>query len=206
MNAVKPWLDKCGRFVVEHIPCPHFSIPVDLNAPRTGVLHTTEVDWDGALAVFKNHYAPHFMVGAGRIAQLVQVGTIGASLVTHNDHAIVQIESVEFSKETLWFPDAATAEALAALMAVCKAEYGIPLTHPWRDGDFGLAGDNPHRHAGFWGVVPGWYSHGDVPLPDTHWDAGDLAWSMLLGSAAEMTDLTGAPAWTPPVPSARLCA
>lgn len=42
MNQVKPWLDKVGSFQVEHLPCPHFSQGVELAAPRTGVLHTTE--------------------------------------------------------------------------------------------------------------------------------------------------------------------
>jgi hypothetical protein len=105
-NQVKPFLDKCGKFTVEQIPCPHFSIPVALAAPRTGVLHTTEGDWTSSLAVFKTHFAPHFLLGFDasqnkvRIAQLVQVGTIGAALVTHNDHAIIQIEMIGYSKQT----------------------------------------------------------------------------------------------------------
>src|SRR5271169_4686487 len=147
-QSVMPWLERAGRFEVEHIGgIPHFNQPVDLDAPRTGVLHTTEGGWPGSMAVFKQHFAPHFMVGMDisqkrvRIAQLVQVGTIGAALVTHNDHAIVQVEMIGFSKETPWTPDDETLKALAALMAVCKVEYGIPLVHPWADGDFGRAGD-----------------------------------------------------------------
>ena len=212
MNSVKPWLDQAGKFPVEPIPCPHFSQPVDLAAPRTGVLHTTEGPTvEGALAIFRQHYAPHFLVGLDahrqvRVLQLVQVGTIGAALVTHNWLAIVQVEIIGFSKETLWRPDDGTAEALASLMAVCKREYGIPLAHPWADGDFGRAGDNPHRHAGKFGVAAGWYAHGDCPSPDTHWDVGALEWSSLLDRASAMTDILNAPAWAPPPPPPRPCA
>lgn len=205
MNEVKPWLETAGKFTVEQIPCPHFSIPVVLSAPRTGVLHTTEGHWDDGLAVFKKHFAPHFLVGAGRIAQLVQIGTIGAALVTHNDHAIVQVEVVGFSKQTPYIFDEPTAEALAALMAICQREYGIPLAHPWPDGDYGVYGDNPHRHAGKWGVVPGWYGHGDVPNPDNHWDPGALQWSKLFALANGMTNILHAPGWVAPTDTPRPC-
>jgi hypothetical protein len=198
---VKPWLESAGSFTIEHIGgIPHFNIPVDLTAPRTGVLHTTEGNWGGSMAVFQRHYAPHFMLGLDssqnkvRIVQLVQVGTIGAALVTHNDHAIVQVEMIGFSKETPWLPDDQTMDALASLMAVCNREYGIALTHPWPDGDFGRAGNNPHRSAGKWGIVGGWYGHGDVPAPDNHWDPGALEWSKILARAGAMTDIIGAPA------------
>jgi hypothetical protein len=210
--AVKPFLDTAGKFTVEKIPCPHFNINVDLDAPRTGVLHTTEGDWTSSLAVFKTHFAPHFLLGLDatqnkvRIAQLVQIGTIGAALVTHNDHAIVQIEMIGFSKQTLWLPDPETLEALASLMAVCQREYGIALTHPWADGDYGVYGNNPHRGSGKWGVVGGWYAHGDVPSPDVHWDVGALEWSKVLAAAAAMNDIVTAPAWAPPAEPPRPCA
>ena len=67
---------------------------------------------------------------------------------------------VGFSQEKPWLPDDDTAAALASLMAVCASEYGIPLQHPWPDGDFGKAGKNPHRSSGKYGSVPGWYGHG----------------------------------------------
>lgn len=213
MNEVKPWLDTVGKFIVEHIPCPHFSEAVNLAAPRTGVIHTTEGSTaDGALGVFKTHFAPQFLVAPGRIIQMVQVGTIGAALVHHNPDTIVQVEVVGFSKQQLWFPDDATAEALAALMATCQTEYGIPLTHPWADGDFGAAGDNPHRHAGKWGVIAGWYGHGDVPslpapaAPESHWDPGALQWSKLFDLARGMIDILHAPGWKPAVEPPRPCA
>ncbi len=210
--SVKPWLDRAGRFAIEHIGgIPHFSQPVDLDAPRTGVLHTTEGEWDGSLSVFKQHYAPHFLLGVDRsqgrvrIAQLVQVGTIGAALVTHNWLAIVQVEMIGYSKETLWRPDDETAEAIAALMAVCKSEYGIPLAHPWPDGDFGRAGMNPHRSAGKFGVVPGWYGHGDCSSPDTHWDPGALEWGHLFALASTMPEANASPTLPPPAPPRPCC-
>ena len=73
MNEVKPWLETAGKFTVEHVPCPHFSEPVNLAGPRTGVIHTTEGgSIDGAMSVFRQHFAPHFVVGQGRILQLVR--------------------------------------------------------------------------------------------------------------------------------------
>jgi N-acetylmuramoyl-L-alanine amidase len=214
VGYLRPWLDKAGRFTVEHIGgIPHFSQPVDVDAPRAGVLHTTEGGWDGSLAVFKQHYAPHFMVGVDkslggrvRIAQLVQVGTIGAALVTHNWLALVQVEMIGYSQEKLWFPDDETAEAVAALMAVCKAEYGIPLSRPWADGVYGMArASDPHRNHGEFGHVTGWFGHGDVPAPDSHWDPGALEWSKLFARAAAMPEASAGR--TPaPIPPLRCCA
>jgi hypothetical protein len=198
VSQVKPWLDQANRFPIAHIGgIPHFNESVHLEAPRTGVLHTTEGGWAGSLSIFKQHFAPHFMLGFDadaqkvRIAQLVQVGTIGAALVTHNNQAIVQIEMVGFSKKTPWLPDDETAAALASLMAACSIEYGIPLDHPWSDGDFGKAGNNPHRSSGKFGDIPGWYGHGDCPSPDTHWDPGNLEWSQLLNMAQQIATNMG---------------
>jgi hypothetical protein len=199
--TIRPWLDQAGKFPVAHIGgIPHFNEPVLLNGPRTGVLHTTEGGWAGSLAIFKQHYAPHFMLGFDadaqkvRIAQLVQIGTIGAALKAHNAQAIVQIEVIGFSKEKPWLPDDETVAALASLMAVCAVEYGVPLEHPWPDGDFGKAGKNPHRSSGKYGKVAGWYGHGDCPSPDAHWDPGNLKWSAVLGIAKQIaSDLAGPP-------------
>jgi len=198
-NAVKPWLDQAGKYPVAHIGgIPHFNDSVPLDAPRTGVLHTTEGGWAASLAIFKQHFAPHFMLGFNadahnvQIAQLVQVGTIGAALRAHNNRAIVQIEMVGFSKKTPWLPDDDTLDALTSLMATCAREYGIPLVDPWPDGDFGKADDNPHRSSGKYGKIAGWYGHGDCPSPDTHWDPGNLRWSVILAKAAQMADGAGA--------------
>ncbi|WP_096456519.1 N-acetylmuramoyl-L-alanine amidase [Mesorhizobium sp. 113-1-2] len=194
----KPWLDQAGAFPISHIAgIPHYNTPVSPTTPRTGVLHTTEGGWAGSLAIFRVHYAPHFMLGYDatakevRIAQLVQVGTIGAALKAHNNKALVQIEMIGFSKPTPWLPDDGTVEALASLMAVCFVEYGIPLTRPWADGDFGKAGPNPHRTSGNYGTVAGWYGHGDCPSPDTHWDPGNLEWSKVFAKAQTIANSMG---------------
>ena len=205
--TVRPYLDKVGRFAVEQIPCPHESMAVYLNTPRTGVVHTTEGGWTGSLAVFKTHFAPHFLVGPGRIAQLVQVGTIGAALVTHNWLALVQIEMIGYSKETLWVPDEETLEAVASLMAVCEAEYGIPLTHPWPDGVYGMArATDPHRNHGEFGTVAGWFGHGDVPAPDSHWDPGELKWSAFFDEARKVEAIKTPVPVAPPRPCAACAA
>ena len=113
---------------------------------------------------------------------------------------------IGFSKETLWRPDDETAEAIAALMAVCKAEYGIPLSRPWADGVYGMArASDPHRAEGKFGHVAGWYGHGDMPSPDTHWDPGALEWGHLFALAEAMPEANAAP--TPPLrPPPRPCA
>jgi hypothetical protein len=97
-----------------------------------------------------------------------------------------RIARLGFSQEKLWLPDAETIDALASLMLVCRDEWGIPLTHPWPDGDFGRAGINPHRSAGKFGKVAGWYGHGDCPSPDTHWDPGALEWSKVFARATAL--------------------
>jgi hypothetical protein len=208
-NDVKPWLDQAGKFPIIHIGgIPHFNQAVLLDAPRTAVLHTTEGGWAGSLAIFKKHFAPHFMLGLNadahkvQIAQLVQIGTIGAALKQHNNQAIVQIEMIGFSKEKPWLPDDDTTAALASLMAVCADEYGIPLERAWQDGDFGKAGNNPHRSSGNYGKVAGWYGHGDCPSPDTHWDPGNLKWSAILDMAKQMTTGTTPSAGTAAGPAA----
>jgi hypothetical protein len=196
---LKPWLDQAGKFPISHIGgIPHFNTAVSLSTPRTGVLHTTEGGWAGSMSIFQHHYAPHFLVGLDasqgkvRIAQLVQIGTIGAALRAHNNKAIVQIEMIGFSKTHPWLPDDETLEALASLMAVCALEYRIPLTHPWPDGNFGAAGNNSHRSSGKYGTEPGWFGHGDCPNPDAHWDPGNLKWSVILTKAQAIVNSLGA--------------
>ena len=168
----------------------------------------TEGEWDGSLSVFKQHYAPHFLLGVDRsqgrvrIAQLVQVGTIGAALVTHNWLAIVQVEMIGYSKETLWRPDDETAEAIAALMAVCKSEYGIPLAHPWPDGDFGRAGMQPTpERREVWRrsrLVRAWAIRSS---PDTHWDPGRArVRGHLFALASTMPEANASPTLPPPAP------
>lgn len=177
-------ITKAGPYNVEWIKCPQYAGAALLDLPRTGVLHTTEGEFAGALGIFRQHFAPHFLISSWMIAQLTEIGLAGESLRTHNNMAIVQIEMVGFSKEQLWYPDDETAKRVAAVMATMHTMFGVPLSHPWADGDYGRAGPNPHRKSGKWGEVAGWYGHADVPSPDTHWDPGNLQWSKLLALAS----------------------
>lgn len=179
-------LQKAGAFDVESIPCRYYAGPSSLTGPRTGVLHTTEGNFDSSLAEFKQKFAPHFLISDSRIAQLVPIGMSGASLVTHNNAALVQIEVVAYSKEQPWFPDDATAARLAEVLSTCYHLFGIPLSRPFPDGNWGKYGDNPNRHANKWGVEAGWFGHGDVPSPDSHWDPGNLQWSRLFDLAKSL--------------------
>ena len=211
--TILPHLAKAGRFDVEQIGgIPHFNDPIRAGFPPTGIVHTTEGDdVEGALVVFRQHYAPHFLIGRDRaktmhIVQLVQVGTIGAALVTHNWIPIVQVEVVGYSSEKPWLFDDATAEVVAALMAACKAEYGIPLSRPWADGVYGMArASDPHRNHGEFGKIAGWFGHGDCPSPDSHWDPGALRWSKLFALAGAMPQASAGPSLLPIAPP-RPCA
>lgn len=189
MTQLRPTLDRAGRFPVVQVPCPfQHSQLVDMTAPPAAILHTTEGGWPGSMAVFKQHFAPHFLVGinaAGRaeIAQLVPVGYIGLACRAHNNKARVEVEMVGNAKEVLWQPDPETMDALASLMLTCRNEYGIPLSHPWPVGDYGRAGRNAHRSSGKYGTVAGWFGHADMPDPDTHWDPGNLNWPAVFARA-----------------------
>ena len=205
-----PWLTRAGPFDVEHAGgIPHFNQAVTLGAPRAGVLHTTEgATIEGAMGVFRHHYAPHFVVGRDasgkvRILQLVQIGTIGAALETHNWLALAQVELVGFSRDKAWFPDEESAAALAALMAQCAADYQIPLSHPWPDDDWGRAGPNPHRASQKFGRVAGWFGHQDVESPDVHWDPGCFQWSRIFDLARKVeVEAHDPPPPAPPRPCA----
>lgn len=200
---MKPaWIDRAGKFPVTKLRAPHYQRPVNLSFPRTGVLHTTEGGWRGSFGILSTHFSPHFMLGLNEstkrveIGQYIPVGLMGYSLRGNDENVIVQIEMIGFAEETLWLPGktkknptAETLEALCALMNVCWTEWGVPLTHPWLDGDFGLAGSsrrNKHRKSGYFGRVAGWYGHGDVPDPDVHWDPGALEWSKVFARCHEL--------------------
>lgn len=192
-------IDKAGAFPVTQVPVRHLSELVNMGSPRCGVLHTTEGHFADGKAILTKRYAPHFMLGfneqskKAEILQFVPVGFIGAALKKHNDLAIVQIEMVGFSEETAWLPGTTaknphpqTLEALCSLMLVCQNEWGIPLSHPWPDDDWGKAGFNtPHRASGKFGNTAGWFGHQDVPLND-HWDVGHMQWSKVFARCAEL--------------------
>jgi N-acetylmuramoyl-L-alanine amidase len=182
-----PWLDRAGAHRVEHVPCPNPGQPVDLHAPPKGIMHTTEGSFEGSLAVFRQHFAPHFMVGrdarkAVRILQLVPLETMAAALenrpggVETNRVCRAQIELVGFSKHELWLPEQEVAEALAALMLALRDAAGIPLRHV-------IAGRKPD----LWVKAAGWLGHIDVP-ENSHWDPGNLDWHALLKLAAPTDD------------------
>ena len=42
---------------IEHLPCPHPGVPVDLSAPPAGVLHTIEGNLGSGLSVFQDRNA-----------------------------------------------------------------------------------------------------------------------------------------------------
>lgn len=187
---MKPWLTKTcdGKYAIEKLPCPHPNANVDLSSPPAGVEHTTEGGWDGSLAVFRQHFAPHFLVGPGRIAQLVPLGFMAAALenaaggAETNRWARVQIETVGFSKQTPYSFDPKTTDALASLLATLKVEAGIPLTRPYPDALPPPPWATTHfarRRDGRWGKTPGWFGHIEIP-ENSHWDPGALRWAPLL--------------------------
>jgi len=185
-------IETAGKFTVQQIPCHYYHEPVNLSVPSSGVLHTWEgTDWDGVVKEFKVKFAPHFIVGhkngVAAIAQLIPVGWMGAALRGHNNMAIVQIEMAGFSKTTPWLPEPDLLDALCSLMVACNTTWGIPLSHPWPDDDWGKAGPNPHRSAGIFGKTAGWYGHQDMPFPDVHWDVGHMQWSKVFEKCKVMT-------------------
>jgi hypothetical protein len=171
------WLAQAGPYKIEHVPCPDYAGDVDTSAPAKGVLHTTEGGWDGSLGVFRQHYAPHFMVGPGRIAQLLPLGRAAAALehpagsIPTNGVVRAQIEIVGHSSHLRWVPDAKTLDALAWLMYELQEAAGIPLQH-----------FAPARNPRAFAAGTGWTDHANVPA-NSHWDVGAMDWSVVLAKA-----------------------
>jgi hypothetical protein len=192
------WLDSAGPFPIERIPCPFLGGNVDLERPRAGVMHTIEGGWTSGLSVFRQHFAPHFMVGSdgtrSRIAQLVPLGKAAATLVNSsggpdtNSWACVQIEMVGFSRLAPWTPDLPTARRLSALFETLRDECGIPLSRPFPDtlapGTVWATPSNPRRASGKWGRVAGWFGHVEVP-ENAHWDPGSLQMRSIFALGAD---------------------
>ena len=179
---------------IEHVPCPHPNVPVDLRAPAAGVLHTIEGSLGSGLSVFQRHFAPHFALDSRRIVQMVPLGMMGTALnnlpggVETNRIARVQIELAGNSKESPWLPEAPLTDALADLMATVSLAAEIPLTRPFPDRMPPKPWATPkfaRRHAGKWGSSPGWFGHIDLPEND-HWDPGALKWKTILDRATEI--------------------
>jgi hypothetical protein len=97
---MKTKITKALSFDVLQLPCPHYPGMANLSSARTGILHTTEGHWDDAMDVFREHYAPHFLVGMkggkGTIAQLLEIGVTGMACRGHNAAALVQVEFVGY--------------------------------------------------------------------------------------------------------------
>jgi hypothetical protein len=179
---------------IEHVACPHPSVPVDLSAPAAGVLHTIEGSLGSGLSVFQRHFAPHFALDSRRIVQMVPLGMIGTALnnlpggVETNRIARVQIELAGNSKESPWLPEAPLTEALADLIATVSRAAEIPLTRPFPDRMPPKPWATPkfaRRHAGKWGSQAGWFGHVDLP-ENEHWDPGALKWKTILDRATEI--------------------
>jgi hypothetical protein len=190
------YLTSVGKYPVEKLPCPGTDQRVDTSAPAAGVLHTTEGSFESSLAVFRAHYAPHFLVGKDksgkvRIVQLLPLGEMAAALEhpagypESNRVARAQIELVGYSKQESWYPEPDVADALASLIASLQVHAGIPLSRPFPDGmprEILASRSFSRRSAGKWGKVAGWYGHVEIP-GNSHWDPGNLEWTKLLGAA-----------------------
>ena len=189
------WITKAGRFRVGRHECPHPGVPVDLARPRSGVLHTIEGSFDSGLAVFEQHFAPHFIVGPTQILQLVPLGMEATALEHDTDlpfetnrWAVAQIEIEGHSDLDPWLPAAPIRDRLEALMFALKDKAGIPLSrafpNPLKRGVTWATASNPRRtiQPPRWGVVPGWWMHLEIP-GNEHWDAGNIEWDPLLAGA-----------------------
>jgi hypothetical protein len=188
------WLTEAFGYRIERIAVPHSSERIHPPVPA-GVLHTTEGSWESALSVFRQHYAPTFMVGRDktghvRIAQFCPLGYMSAALEHNhapetNRWATAQIELVAHSSERPWSVGEDVEDALAALMAKLKQEQGIRLRRPFSDtmppGPWAVESFS-RRHAGFWGKWNGWYGHVEIP-GNAHWDPGCYKWGPLMEKA-----------------------
>jgi hypothetical protein len=186
------WLHKALHCRVEKVPVSYLTAHVDVHKPAVGVMHTTEGSFDSALQEFKKKFAPHFLVGAGRIIQFAPLGIMSHALehkkgtIETNRWARVQIEVAASSSLDLWQPDHATFVALASLVAVLEDAAGIPLTRHWPDQldkhQIWAKEGNVRRKQHLWGKKAGWFGHIEVP-GNSHWDPGSLNYTALFAKA-----------------------
>lgn len=190
------WLTQIGDYKVERIDVPHTLVRCDATKPPAGVGHTTEGGWSGSLGVFKQHFAPNFMIGrndSGKvtIAQMVPIGFMAAALNNEeggketNRWARVQFELVGFSSLEDWLPGDEVQHALAQFFKSMKANAGIPMSRPFPDSlesRTWATETNPRRISGKWGNTPGWFNHLEVPEND-HWDMGAFQWREVFAQA-----------------------
>lgn len=192
------FLSTVGAHRVERVAGRDFG-DVDLSKPPVGVGHTTECDFESALAKFEHIDAPNFLIGRDkngklRIVQFVELGRVAAALEHHtgavetNRWARAQIELVAFSKKTPWLPaDKELLDAFTQLVAILNQRCEIPLHRPFPDamipsGITWATQENPRRLAGHWGSLAGWWNHLEVPGND-HWDMGSFRWTPVLKTA-----------------------
>ena len=190
----KGWLEKTiGGHRIDHVECPHPGL-VNEDAPPAGVMHTIEGSLESGLAVFHQHYAPHFTLDSRRIVQLVPLGYMAAALenrlggVETNSVVRAQIELAGNSREKPWLPDNGALNLLADLLATLQLAAGIPLHRPYPDAmppPPWATTSFTRRRDGKWGKVDGWYGHVEVP-ENEHWDPGALRWSVLLEEAEKI--------------------
>jgi hypothetical protein len=186
------WLHQALHCHVEKVAVSYLTGHVDLHKPPAGVMHTTEVSFDAALKEFKTKFAPHFLVGAGRIVQFAPLGVMSHALehkkgtVETNRWARVQIEVAASSNLDLWQPDQATFAALASLVAVLEDAAGIPLVRHWPDQldkqQVWATSGNARRREHIWGKKAGWFGHVEVP-GNHHWDPGSLNYTAVFAKA-----------------------
>jgi hypothetical protein len=191
------WLAMALTYPIEHVPAAYLRGAVALARPPAGVLHTTEGSFQSALDEFKTKFAPHFLVGHGRIIQFAPLGKMSWALehttgqVETNGWARVQIEIAGQSKLRSWLPEWGTLDALASLIAVLEDVADIPMRRAWPDGlcrSISWATTaNPRRHEGKWGREAGWFGHIEMP-GNSHWDPGALNYTALFARARELKE------------------
>jgi hypothetical protein len=186
------WLAMALTYPVEHLPATYLHGNVSLSRPAAGVLHTTEGSFQSALDEFKTKFAPHFLVGHGRIIQFAPLGKMSFALehttgqLETNGWARAQIEIAGRSQLHPWLPESGTLDALASLVAALEDAAGIPMKRAWPDGlcrsvRWATAA-NPRRHEGAWGREAGWFGHIEIP-GNSHWDPGALTYTALFARA-----------------------
>jgi hypothetical protein len=198
--TMKPihWLDKALKVPVERVAVSYLTHHVNLTKPPVGVMHTTEVSFDAALKEFKTKFAPHFLVGKGRIIQFAPLGIMSHALehkkgtVETNRWARVQIEIAAKSQLALWRPEDVTFDTLASLVAVLEDAAKIPMTRLWPDlldkKVVWAKESNPRRTQNVWGHKAGWFGHIEVP-GNSHWDPGSLNYTALFARARALKSL-----------------
>ncbi len=189
------WFTHAIKYKVEHVHVSYLTSHIDHSKPSVGVLHTTETSFESALQEFKTKFAPHFLVGKGRIIQFAPLGKMSHALehnkgtVETNRWARVQIEITAKSQLDLWKPDDETFETLAALVAVVSDAANIPLKRLWPDQldkkVVWATKQNPRRTQNVWGKEAGWFGHIEIP-GNSHWDPGSLNYTALFARAQEL--------------------